>query len=100
MNAAAIFDLLKRTWQEWNNDKCPRMGAALAYYTAFSLAPLMVIAIAIAGMVFGDQAARGEIVDELATTLGRPAAVAIEDLLRQNRDATGNALASIVGLVV
>jgi membrane protein len=76
------------------------MGAALAYYTAFSLAPLMVIAIAIVGLVFGEQAARGEIGGELSTTLGRPAAAAIEDLLRQNRDAGGNALASLIGLVV
>jgi len=100
MNFAAVFDLLKHTWFEWNNDKCPRMGAALAYYTVFSPAPLMVIAIAIASSVFGEQAARGEIVDELATTLGRPAAAAIEDLLRQNRDGGGTALASVIGLVV
>jgi len=100
MHFAAVFDLLKQTWLDWNTDRCPRMGAALAYYTVFSLAPLMVIAIAIAGVVFGGQAARGEIGDELATTLGRPAAAAIEDLLRQNHDTGGNALASVIGLVV
>src|SRR4051812_31500004 len=100
MNIKTIWTLLKDTFREWNNDKAPRMGAALAYYTVFSLAPLMFIAIAIAGLVFGDQAARGEIVDELATTLGRPAAQAIEDVLSQNRDAGGNTLASIVGLII
>src|SRR5207249_4072930 len=66
----------------------------------FSLAPLMFIAIAIAGLVFGSQAARGEIVDELASTVGRPAAQAIEDILRQNNDTGGNTLASIVGLLL
>jgi membrane protein len=98
--STAVFNLLRSTFQEWNNDKCPRMGAALAYYTVFSLAPLMVIAIAIAGLVFGAQAARGELVDELATTIGRPAAVAVEDLLAQNCDAGGNTLVSLAGLAV
>src|SRR5207248_1445543 len=78
MNAKILFGLLKDTIREWNNDKAPRMGAALAYYTVFSLAPLLFIAIAIAGLVFGEQAARGEIVNELADTLGRPAARAVE----------------------
>jgi len=100
MNANTLFTLLKDTFTEWNNDRAPRMGAALAYYTAFSLAPLMVISIAIAGLAFGDQAARGEIVDELASTVGRPAAVAIEDVLRQANDTGGSTLASVVGLVV
>lgn len=100
MNAKLIWSLLKDTFNAWNNDRAPRMGAALAYYTVFSLAPLMVIAIAIASMVFGAQAARGEIVDELANTIGQPAAAAIEDMLRQNNDTGGNTLASIVGLVI
>ncbi len=99
MNARALFGLIRDTFIEWNNDRAPRMGAALAYYTAFSLAPLMVIAIGIAGLVFGEQAARGEIVTELAATLGRPAATAIENILREN-DQTGNYLASLLGLVM
>src|SRR5271165_2049071 len=84
MKIKTIFSLLMETFQEWNNDKAPRMGAALAYYTVFSLAPLMFLAIAIAGFVFGEQAARGGIVQELANTIGRPAAQAIEDILRQS----------------
>lgn len=54
-----MVDVLKDTWNDWNEDKAPRLAAALAYYTAFSLAPLLVIAIAIAGLVFGQEAARG-----------------------------------------
>jgi len=99
MNAKVWYSLLKDTFFQWNNDKAPRMGAALAYYTAFSLAPLMVIAIGIAGMVFGEQAARGEVSKELTDTLGRPAAVAIEDILKQG-DQGGGTAASIVGLVL
>ena len=72
----------------------------MAYYTVFSLAPLLFIAIAMAGLVFGEQAARGGIVDELATTIGRPAAQAIENVLRQAHNPDGNTLASLLGLVV
>jgi membrane protein len=53
-----ILALLKETFAEWNNDKASRLAAALAYYTVFSLAPLLIIAIAIAGAVFGEEAAR------------------------------------------
>src|ERR1041384_2476124 len=48
-----IFSLLKTASSEWSKDNVPRMGAALAYYTIFSLAPLLVIAIAVAGLAFG-----------------------------------------------
>jgi len=53
----AIPGLLKTAYLEWSKDKAPRMGAALAYYTIFSLAPLLIIAVAIAGLAFGVQAA-------------------------------------------
>src|SRR5258708_31296699 len=56
----AIYQLLRATYAEWSRDKVPRMGAALAYYTIFSLAPLLVIAIAIAGFVFAQKPVRGE----------------------------------------
>jgi membrane protein len=57
--------LLKSTLSACLKDNVQRMSAALAYYTIFSLAPLLVIAIAIAGLVFGEDAARGEIVGEI-----------------------------------
>ncbi len=48
----ALFSLLKETFQEWNEDKAPRLAAALAYYTAFSLAPLLIVVISIAGLIY------------------------------------------------
>jgi len=98
MNPKVFFQLVKESFQEWIKDKCPRMGAALAYYTAFSLAPLLVIAIAIAGMIFGQQAAEGGLAEELRATVGRPAAVAIEDILKQG-NTNNNGLASALGLI-
>ena len=59
------FRLLRETVSSWSNDYAPSMGAALAYYTLFSIAPLLLIVISIAGMVFGREAALGEIVAQL-----------------------------------
>ena len=74
------------------------MGAALAYYTLFSIAPLLLIVIAVAGMVFGETAARGEIIAELSGLLGVEAATAVQALLESaNRPAAG-LLATAFGL--
>ena len=53
-----FLDLFKQTWKEFGDDKAQRLGAALAYYTVFSIAPLLLIAVAVAGLVFGHKAAR------------------------------------------
>jgi membrane protein len=76
-----IVGLLKDTWNEWQEDKASRLAAALAYYTAFSIAPLLVIAIAIAAFVFGEQAAQGQIAAQLGTLVGKEAAEAIQSML-------------------
>src|SRR3981189_1393217 len=73
-----IYELLKSTYDEWSRDKAPRMGAALAYYTIFSLAPLLVIAIAIAGFVFGTKAVEGRITDPIQALVGAERASAGE----------------------
>jgi membrane protein len=81
----------------WNDDYAPSMGAALAYYTLFSLAPLLLIVIALAGMVFGEEAARGEIYAQISSLIGPEGAQAIEDLVR-NADRPGaGAIAMIAG---
>jgi membrane protein len=76
------------------------MGAALAYYTVFSLAPLVLVAIAIAGLVFGEKAAQGEIADEIQNVVGPTVAAAIQSMLESARDATGSTTASIIGIVL
>jgi membrane protein len=65
MKPKVIVELLKETFREWQEDKASRLAAALAYYTAFSIAPLLIIAIAIAAVVFGQEAARGGIEEQL-----------------------------------
>ena len=61
-----VATLAKETVIRWTEDKCSTLAAALAYYSLFSLAPLVLIAVAVAGLVFGHQAAQGELYTQLA----------------------------------
>jgi membrane protein len=95
--------LLKAAAVQWSADRAAAQGAALAYYTLFSIAPLLVIAIAIAGLVFGKEAARGEVTAQLTEALGKETAEAIQGLLQEvNKPQTGGwaAAAGIATLLV
>ena len=96
----ASWQLLKRAGQAWLDDYAPSMGAALAYYTVFSLAPLLLIVIAIAGLVFGADAARGEIFGQLRGLMGDDAAKGIEALLASVSKPAEGITATVVGLGV
>ncbi len=100
MNIKTILDLLKETFAEWNKDKASRLAAALAYYTVFSLAPLLIIVIAIAGSVFGEEAARGEIVKQIQGLVGRNGAEFIQTAIQNASKPSEGTIASIISLVV
>jgi membrane protein len=91
--------LLRETFQGWSDDKAPKMGAALSYYTVFSLAPLLVVVIAIAGLIFGKDAARGRIVGQLSGLLGRDAAQLIETMIAKASEPAAGILAAVIGVV-
>jgi YihY family inner membrane protein len=100
-------DWLSEQWQmitaagkAWVDDYAPSMGAALSYYTLFSLAPLLLIVIAVAGMVFGQEAAQGEIVAQLRTIMGEEGAVAVEGMLKAAREPAKSVVATIVGIAI
>jgi membrane protein len=82
MRPREAWSLLREAAAAWSDDHASSMGAALAYYTVFSIAPMLVIAIAVAGLVFGAEAARGEIVEQLRGLMGEEGAQAIEALVR------------------
>jgi membrane protein len=82
------------------DDNILRMSAALAYYTLFSLAPLMVISIAIAGLVFGDDAARGAIVAQIQGLIGSDAAQGVQAMLTSARKPSTGVFAEVIGLAV
>jgi membrane protein len=92
----AIRDLLRDSVAAFFDDDVPSLGAALAYYTLFSIAPLLLIVLALAGAVFGDEAARGGLVGELRGLMGDEGARAVEALLHSvSRD--GNSLPATLG---
>jgi membrane protein len=82
--------IARQAVKAWNDDYAPSMGAALSYYTLFSIAPLLLIVLAIAGLVFGEEAARGELYGELASLIGPSGAQAVQELVAHaNRPAAG-----------
>ena len=93
------LDLFKQTWKEFGEDKAPRLGAALAYYTVFSIAPLLLIAVAIAGMVFGHKAASGAIEQQLAGALGESTARAVNEMIVAASKPKSGVVATIFGVV-
>jgi membrane protein len=100
MSWRAIRRLIKETVDEWNRDNVTQMAAALAYYTLFSIAPLLVIAVAVAGAVFGEEAARGEIVKQIQGLVGKGGAEAIEMALANTRGPNINSgiIASLISI--
>lgn len=91
--------LFKQTFTEFSSDKVPRLGAALAYYTIFSLAPLLLIVIAIAGIVFGHDAAQGKIFGQLEGVLGPTTAAAMQEMVKNAAKPKSGSIATIVGVV-
>ena len=91
--------LIKRAGLAWVEDRAPTMGAALAFYSAFALAPLLIIVIALAGTLFGSDAARDAIVRQLDGLVGGPATGAIQALLQGAEVSRSGVLATTVGVV-
>lgn len=100
MRLAEIWPTLKETAVDWNDDNAAHLAAALAYYTLLSVAPIVVLAIAIAGLVFGQEAARGQISSEIGTVVGAQAGEAIQAIAKSARSPTTGILSSIIGVVV
>lgn len=96
----AALPLAKQAISSWVDDYGQSMGAALAYYTVFSLAPLLLIVISVAGLIFGPEAARGEIIGQLSGLMGDDAAHAVQGLLENANKPATSAIATALGLVM
>jgi membrane protein len=95
-----MWSLVKESVSAWLDDYAPSMGAALAYYTVFSLAPLLLIVTSIAGLVFGQEASEGQILTQLEGLTGPEAAQAIQDLLQSVHKPARSAFAALGGGVL
>ena len=91
--------LLLQTLRDWSRHRCGSKGAALAFYALFSLAPMLVLVIAFAGMFFGPEAAQGEILRQLEGLIGHDGAAAVQAMIRSASNKAAGGFASVVALV-
>ena len=98
MTFADVRLLIDKSVNAWIDDYAPSMGAAIAYYTLFSVAPLIILMIAVAGMVYGQDAAEGEIVAQLQGRIGFEAAAVVQDLIKSVSKPGAGAIAGVVGV--
>lgn len=99
MNLKGLWKLLGVAYTKWTDDHAQGLGAALAFYTVFSLAPLLLIVIAIAGVVFGQEAAEGHIIGQIQGFVGEESAHAIQDMLEHARTPSTGLLAMGIALI-
>jgi membrane protein len=95
----ALGVILRRSVAGWWNDNVPRLGASLAYYTLFALAPILVVAIGIGGLVFGPEAVRGEIVGQIQGLIGREGAEAVQAMLEGASRPGSSIAATVAGII-
>ena len=95
----ALGTVLRRSVAGWWNDNVPRLGASLAYYTLFALAPILIVAISIGGLVFGPEAVRGEIVGQIQGLIGREGAEAVQSMLQGASRPSSSIAATVVGII-
>jgi membrane protein len=99
MSWRTLWTVVKETASDWIDDDASRLAASLAFYTLLSLAPLVIIAVAVAGFVLGPEAARGQIADELSSVVGRDAARGIQAVVASAQSPTSGLIGTIIGVV-
>jgi membrane protein len=94
------LELAKNTWNSFNNDDCMTLGAAMAYYTVFSLAPLLLTIISIAGLVFGRDAVQNQIAGQISGLIGPGAAEQVQSMLaHQWQNQSGGIIGTVIGII-
>jgi membrane protein len=99
MHFRGFFQLAKAAFENWQNDYAPSMGAALSYYTVFSIAPLLIIVIAVAALIFGQDVAHGAILEQAGSLIGENGAKVLEGMLQGAQKPKQGTLAGILGVL-
>jgi membrane protein len=99
MKLKEIFRVIRLAFKEFGKDHASTLGAALAYYAIFSMGPLLIIAIGLAGLIFGEAAARGEVMNTIKGFMGGDAAKTIQSIIENANQPGAGILASILGIV-
>lgn len=100
MTPRNLWSLCTESIRRWNDDYAQSMGAALAYYAMFSIAPLLLIVISLTGIFFGPEAIRGEIFSQLRGLMGDDGALAVQQLLESVSQPEKSLLATLIGAIV
>src|SRR5690606_19115524 len=98
MRIKRFYTLARMSVESWLDDYAPSMGAAIAFYTVFSLAPLIVIVIGIAGFFWGEDAVRGELLRQIGAMVGQNGAAAIEGVIRSSAEESEQGIAAAVAV--
>jgi membrane protein len=99
--AARVLDLLKNTVSEWSRDRCPQLGAALAYYTIFSLAPLVLVLLGVFGFIYGgSEQAREKILEQLRHLMDPSGVKVIQDIANNAAEPKASILATAIGILI
>jgi membrane protein len=100
MRITSFWPIVQEAASQWVADKAPRLGAALAYYTIFSIAPLLVIAIGIAGLVFGEETARVELAAQVDHLVGKKGGEAVDAMLESASDPVNGTVGTALGIIM
>ncbi|MDB5929647.1 MAG: ribonuclease [Polaromonas sp.] len=100
MYFSRFYQLAKKSVNAWIDDYAPSMGAAISYYTVFSIAPLLIIVIAVAGFVWGREAVQGELVGQMSGMIGEEGAKGVQSLIESANQPTKGIVATLISIVV
>jgi membrane protein len=98
MSGTQVWTLLRQTYSEWSEDKAPQLGASLAFYSALSIAPLLVIALSVASFILDEEAVRGQVVMEFQRLVGSEGGEAIEDMINSAKRPGSGAVATVLSI--
>lgn len=99
MKSRNLWPTLRHTFSEWNDHEAPRLGAALAFYTILSLAPLVILVIAVVALVFGHSAAQEQILSQVQGMIGQDGAAAVKTMIEHAHKPASGTLASVIGVI-
>ena len=92
--------MIKESAKDWSDDNAGRLAAALACYTLLSIAPLLVLSVAVAGLWFGDEAARGQIVNQIGSVVGTEAGTAVQTIAANAKEPSAGIISTVIGIAV
>lgn len=99
MPAKGVWGILRETFQEWQKDNVPRLAAALTYYTLFAMPPVLIITLAVASLVLGQQAAQGQLLSQVQGYIGPGAAQVVQGLVENSSRPDATLIATIISVI-